>query len=104
MITAYVANKCPVVSFDPIGCSYEDFNRPPIGENLGEFETRTLAFKAINDFVASIGHLIPAKSRGLPYTFTKNRPDGLYVAYFDGLIPCACIEFVLIYSSNGGDG
>lgn len=117
MIAVYVANKYPIIDYDPTsarhGYQTKDWNKPPNGEKLGDFATRPLAFQAMNKFATSISHLIPTESCGLVYTFTKERPDGLYVAYFDkgidknGMIGTlrkhSCIEFVLIYSS-GGDG
>ena len=115
MIEVYVANKCPVIDFDPTSSRmrlFKEWNKQPNGEKLGEFETRPLAFQAMNEFAESVRHLIPERSRGLINTFTKERPDGLYVAYFDGgvdkngmvgTLKKSCIEFVLIYHSGGDE-
>ena len=116
MITVYVANKCPVIDFDPthawVGYETKNWNKAPNGEKLGDFETRPMAFQAMNEFAESVRYLIPKESCGLINTFTKERPDGLYVAYFDRgfdkngwfgkLKKESCIEFVLIYSPGGG--
>lgn len=114
MISVYLANITVIRDYDPTKRSgthsFTRWERPPNGEKIGEFSTRELAFRAMNDYIKSVSDRIPAESNGLKYTFTKKRKDGLYVAYYDKgickkgltkMLRNSCVEFILLYSSGG---
>lgn len=88
-------------------CSVQ-YLKDPAGEKLGEFETRELAFAAMNEYAYKWKQKLTRPFGDFYYTLTKHRPDGLYVAFFDageidGLYGYdkTCIEFILLDPIGG---
>lgn len=117
MIELYLALASGLRKYNPARPKYivrdTVWQQPPNGEKLGDYPTKELAFEAMDMHCNSLIEALPSSFAGFHYTFTKERSDGLYVAFFDGGrgkdkngcwcdVPETCVEFILIYA--GGEG